>query len=114
MIQTFLTEEETKTFSKVKDPEINDLFQEIRRAFKGRYYVQEVQVQVKDKWYKSPLNKTVYAVYCSNGHEFQVINFGPSLQTFADKPLIMTYFFGLINGYNFWRQVQNKSQTKRR
>lgn len=104
-ICTYLTDWEIKNFTTVKDKDLNELFQEVRTIFNGKYYIQEREYTVKG-WFKKTKTETLYSLYKETFlPEVQQINFyvgnESSINTYVSKALLMATFYGLINGYNF-------------
>lgn len=111
-ICTWITDNEKETYSKVSDPELNELFQEVRERFQSRLFLREMVVKPKrgfwSSWFKKEQPSHVYVLYYDpmiggkSYNEVQCINFcrdtNWSLNTVVPKSYIMTYFYGLLNG----------------
>jgi hypothetical protein len=106
MICTYLSKDEREKYTAVTDPDLNELFQEVREAF-GTYYLYERAIKPKrgffTSWFEKPKEQMVYTLYAQLSHdEVQIINFPRdwpySINTGVPKSYIMTYFYGLLNG----------------
>lgn len=107
-ITTWIDENDRQTWAQVHDKDLNELFQEVRDKVSNKYLVQmHVHSYRKHLFAKS---KTVYSysLYVDLGHEAQVINLPQNLEkssigTMISKETLMTYFYGVINGFHHFR-----------
>lgn len=104
-ICTWLTESEIKNYTTVKDKELNELFQEVRRDFENEFFISEMEV-ITRRWFKKPVHETFYTLYKATGlPEVQVINFyvdgASSINTGVKKELVMALFYGMLNGADY-------------
>lgn len=110
MIATWISEWEKPHLSKVNDKELNDLFQEVRKEFDNRFYIQETLYDRRtwlDKllgdWKKTGKLYTLY--YLPGDIDAQIINFPQqhkwSINTMVDKSYLITYFLGMLSGKNY-------------
>jgi len=106
MICTYISESEVDLFSKVEDKELNELFQEVRKAFNDRLLIQTTEYDRRSWWDKlmSDYRKTgkLYTLYVIAGlPEVQIVNFHQdyrwSINTCVEKSYIIAYFFGLLS-----------------
>lgn len=107
MITTYLHPHEFKSYSSVKDKDLNELFQEVRSKFGDNYFLQEIEV-TKERLFRVPITTTYYCLYARrrgnipNDSEVQIINFARdheySISTDVPKSYIMTYFYGMLTG----------------
>lgn len=118
MMATYLTSDELTRYSKVTDPELNELFQEVRG---NTYFIQETTYPAKrsfwDKLFRRPIKPGVvrYQLYIliepnfknfmlqhSSIYEVQVFNFPAdsewSINPSAPRVIIYTFLLGLVNG----------------
>jgi hypothetical protein len=108
MICTWYRKDELDKMKTVTDSRLNDLFQEVRAKFGGRYYMQEITRTTKTIFGK-PKSFVYYSLYGSQGdgemQEVQCINFaqdkGGSINTTVTASYIITYFLGLLGGLNY-------------
>lgn len=104
MISTFYTKDELYSYKSVTDPELNELFQEIR-SLESNYYLKEMTFQSRKKFMrkKSPDITRYELLYDCGCGECQIINFNQdhegSINTWVSKSYIMTLFLGWLNGY---------------
>lgn len=106
-ITTWISEHEKPSLSQVDDEELNELFQEVRKKFPGKFLIQTTRYDRRNwldklmgSWIKTGKLYTLY--YMLDHIDAQVINFPPqegtwSINTAVPKSYIMTYFFGLLN-----------------
>jgi len=104
---TYLRDDEFEKFKSVSDPDLNELFQEVRNTVDDRYFLEEREYQIK-KRFRKPIKRIGYSLYSRLGNscEVQEINFpggSSSINMFVDASYIMTFFYGLING----RRIKN-------
>lgn len=101
---TYFTDNCRKQYSKVEDKELNDLLQEVRTLFDNKYYLSET-CHVVRRLLRKPKIIYSYILYMSeNGTDARLFNFPQDdygINLASDKSHIMTYFYGLINGFNF-------------
>jgi hypothetical protein len=98
---TYLNESEFNLYSKVEDKDLNELFQEVSKAFPNTYYLSTMTFIKKDGFFSKPKQIDRYEMYVrhDNSSEVQIFNF-PSEGGFfprVDGYTVMTYFFGLLN-----------------
>jgi hypothetical protein len=107
MISAWISEWEKPHLSQVDDKELNDLFQEVNKEFKGKFLIQTTRYDRRTLWDRMTGNylKTgkLYTLYnMIDNVDAQVINFcvgsGWSINTAVEKHYIMTYLFGLLSG----------------
>ena len=119
MITTWINQEEQKHYSSVEDKELNEVFQEVRERLDKRFLIQTVRYDRRTLWQRliSDYRKNVgnvYALYMMTGTiDAQVINFAPiegtwSINTSVTKGQLMTYFFGLLGGYDYAMRPKEK------
>lgn len=113
MITTWLNDNDLVEYSKVKDPELNELFQEIRQITNKKFYLQETLWRDNPPfWRKAKPPITVYTLYAVNGWDAQVINFHQdhdwSINTGVSKAFIMAFFYGLLAGRRYPEPVTEK------
>lgn len=104
-ITTWLTHQETISFTHVADDEVNELFQEVRAKIGNRFFLDERHIMQKP-WFKPWYTVPYYTLYLRldpNGYEVQVMNFTPeggksSICTGVSAATIMNYFFGVLAG----------------
>jgi len=100
-ICTYLHDHEFDSFTRVKDAELNELFQEVRGSMPNTWFIQERTVIVKE-WLRKPVSKTLYSIYkITHKPEVQELNFfvdgsPSSINTFVPKGIVMAYFFGIL------------------
>lgn len=106
-ITTWISEWEKPSLSKVEDKELDELFQEVRQEFPGKFLIQTTRYdrrtwfdKLTGNWIKTGKLYTLYVML--DDIEAQVINFPPqegnwSINTAVPKSYIMTYFFGLLS-----------------
>lgn len=102
-ITTWLDDNDRETYKNVHDKELNELFQEVRQKVSNRYLIQQ-HVHIKRKWIFGKSQQVWhYTLYIDLEFEAQVFNF-PSEQSsingLVSKSMLMTYFFGVINGFD--------------
>lgn len=105
-IYTYLNENERQTWSQVHDIELNELFQEIRQKVSDKYLLQMHLHYRKDGWFSKRKTFYSYSMYVDLGHEAKVMNLPAntersSIGTMLSKETVMTYFYGLLNGFHF-------------
>ena len=102
-LTTWFSDCELPAMETVRDIELNKLFQEVRERFDNKYYLQEHCTEGRRsfwmKWWEEPALEYHYSLYCGNGVEHQCICFGAGGP--IDKQLIMSYFYALLNGYDY-------------
>lgn len=107
-ITTWISEHEWTSMSSVQDKELNELFQEVREMYPGKFLIQSHRYDTRTWFDKLTSNwvrtGTIYTLYnMLNNIDAQVINFPPSennsfsINTAVHKSYIMTYFFGLLS-----------------
>ena len=95
---TYLTDYDREKFASVEDRELNELFQEIRQLFPN-YYLNEFYFK-EQRLLRMPRKIVHYSLYIDFGCEAQIFSFPASgLSYMTNKLIVITYFFGLINGY---------------
>ncbi len=110
MMCTYLSNSEKENYSKVSDPELNQLFQRVRKDLSGkRIYIHEYTTTIK-RWFNHPIIKKSYEVYWdaheSAYPEVQIMNFYPdneyqsTLNSVVSKPVVMNYLYGILSGLN--------------
>lgn len=103
-ITTYLTENERETWKSVHDKDLNDLFQEVRSKVSSRYLI-EMHIHSKRKnWFSKMKTFYSYTLYIDLGGEAQIMNLPQdtlksSIGTMYSKETIMTYFYGVMNGF---------------
>ncbi len=99
---TYLDENQRKELISVKNPEVNELFQEVRKTFNDKYFLREMELIIP-RFLRKPKKEVIYTLYFSiHWLEVQVINFGKA----ADSRDIINYFYALLNGYRFCKEQQ--------
>lgn len=104
-ITTFLNDNERETWKNVHDKELNELFQEIREKVSDKYLIQMHLHSRRKNWFSKPKPFYSYTMYIDLGWEAQVLNLPQntersSIGTMYSKETIMTYFFGVLNGFS--------------
>ncbi len=101
---TYLDRFEKQKYSSVRDKELNELFQEVLKKSTKEMYVKERIITYRH-WFKEKYKDTLYTLYLSLGDtpEVQVFNFpsqdkSSSMCYGVTKRLLMTYFYGILNG----------------
>lgn len=114
MITTWLTDNDLKEYSQVKDKELNELFQEIRQITNNKFYIQETSWKDNPPfWRKAKPSIAYYTLYAVAGWDAQVINFPQnhswSINTGVTKAFIMTFFYGLLSGRRYPEPLTEKA-----
>ena len=106
MITTWLNDQELLRYSEVSDPELNELFQEIREITDNKFVIQEMTYKPEFSfWRKKKPTITLYTLYAVHGWDAQVINFAQdhawSINTGVSKSYITAFFYGLLVGRRY-------------
>lgn len=106
MTCTYLSHREIDDYKKVQDKDLNELFQEVQMEFDNRYLIREQQIEEKS-FFGKPRKRTLYMLYSVLSlPEVQIFNFPIehdadwSINMLVPRQMIMTYFYGLLNGKN--------------
>lgn len=109
-ITTYLTDNERETWKNVHDIELNELFQEVREKVSDKYLLQMHLIPTyTGVWpFKKRTDIWLYSLYIDLGHEAQVFNF-PAMGSYSinervNKAVVMTYFYGVLNGHKLKTQ----------
>ena len=106
MICTYINAWEIDKYKSVSDPEINELFQEVRDKFSNEYLIKEYEFITK-RLFRKPRKEILYSLYfITILPEVQVINFyvdgsGTSINGLVNKSIIMAMLYGMINGHRY-------------
>ncbi len=96
-VTTFLNEDEKKKFTVVRDKDVNELLQEIRKI-DDRYYLQE-RIRLKKRLFRKTIIDKVYVLYFDYARDskwdIQIMNLGHD-----SKEVVMSYFYGFLAGKN--------------
>lgn len=110
MIVTYLTDYERELYASVPDKELNEYLQEVRKKFDNKYLLQEYVVKTKQLFRKEK-QRVFYTLYFGSGVEVQIINFASdgegSINTGVTKSYLITYFLGLLNGFEYKERFKN-------
>lgn len=103
-IHTFLKQEEIERWSHVSDPDLDILYQDVRKLSNNRILLEEKKIVIK-KFMRKPVTKTIYTLYNYTGAmDAQIINFAQdhkwSINTSVTASYIYTYFYGYFNGHH--------------
>jgi hypothetical protein len=93
---------------KVSDPDLNELFQEIRAKLPNRYFLNEREI-IRKRLFKRPIKTMIYTMYINEYNEaadqtgeYRCFNFPTddkcSINPSGTRTAIMTYFYGLLGG----------------
>lgn len=90
---------EVEHFKKVSDPELNELFQEVRNIDSG-YYIIEHDYTENRGWFIKPRKYKIYTVlYHILNNEYQVLNLNQSgLEIDSNISVVGAYLIGFLNG----------------
>lgn len=106
-ITTWISEHEWPSMSTVQDKELNEVFQQVRQKYPGKFLIQSHRYDNRT-WFDRMTGNyirtgTIYTLYnMLNKIDAQVINFPPgesnsfSINTSVHKSYLMTFFFGLL------------------
>lgn len=103
-ITTYLNDNERETYKAVHDKELNELFQEVRNRVSNKYLIQ-MHLFSERKWMFGKYRPVCYySLYVDLGYEAQVVNLlgdnaKSSIGGLLHKNTLMTYFFGVITGF---------------
>lgn len=99
-VTAYYSKTELESFKFVKNADLNELYQEVRELFPN-HYLKEMEFSEPKKLLKQQQYKTKYMLLIDMGGESQMFNFpSDSFNFCVDIQIIMTYFYGLLNGYN--------------
>jgi len=101
-VTTFLNELEKKSFTRVTDSELNELFQEVR-AIENRFLLQE-RIIFRKRWFRKSIIETRYTLYFDylapeSNWDIQIIGLseGNIYGDLNNKELICAYFYGFLS-----------------
>lgn len=107
-IYTYLNREDFERCSKVKDEELNEIFQEVREIMPNLYIHENVWIT--HRWFRKPLETFYYAVYhrldkrdIAGIEEVHKLNLN-----FSTRPHVYNYLCGMINGFESGMETINK------
>lgn len=92
---TYLSDCSIKQYSSVKDPDVNELFQEVR-TIDSNWLVEENE-EIRGLFKKRKI--IYYRLYYNFDYEQQIIFLGEHLKDKGNKDTIMLYFYAFLNGY---------------
>lgn len=115
MMCTYLNESEYEKYSSVADKELNELLQEVREKFDGKYYIQ-TNKHIQKRIFRKPKEYISYTLYgCLGKPEVQIFNFpkdsGSGIGECTGRAQIMTLFYGLLNGMKHEQQKQENAES---
>lgn len=107
---TYITDQDIERWSKATDKDINDILQQVR-AVDDRWMIYEYTI-IKRRWFKKDTLLTLYSIRVKqSSHEARIINFAQdhewSINELVTKSYILTYLYGLLNGFNLSKQTIN-------
>lgn len=90
---------DVENFKKVSDPDLNELFQEVR-AIDNRYYIREYEHTQNRGWFVKPKTIKYYAVlYHIHSTEYQQLNLcNDGLDVYPNSSIVGAYLIGFLNG----------------
>lgn len=108
---TYLSQSEREKWVSVEDKDINELLQEVRGTFGNEHLISSRQV-VGKRFLRKPITKTLYSIYVGKDVEVQVINFCQehawSINSDVTKSYVITYLLGMLTGYAYVMQKQER------
>lgn len=99
----------------VEDKDLNEYFQKVRNKVSDKYFI-ETHTHYHKHWFRNDDISKLYTLYYAVSGEYQVFNFPcnelkcPSdihIHTYATRETLITYFIGLLNGYDQGRKDEN-------
>lgn len=90
---------DVENFKQVSDPDLNELFQEVRSIDNG-YYIREHEYTENRGWFLKPKTTKCYSVlYHIHSTEYQQLNFcNNGLDVYPNSSIVAAYLIGFLNG----------------
>lgn len=90
---------DVENFKQVSDPDLNELFQEVR-AIDDRYYIREHEYTQNRGWFLKPKTITYYSVlYHIHSAEYQQLNLcHDGFDVYPNSSIVGAYLIGFLNG----------------
>jgi hypothetical protein len=98
-LYTYYDTHTVEKFKKVSDPELNELFQEVRNIDDG-YYIKTIEGEENRGWFVKPRKYKIYTIlYHSRNNEYQVLNLSQDgLDIDINTSIVGAYLIGFLNG----------------
>ncbi len=103
MVCTWLSENEFERYSKVEDPDVNEVFQMVRK-FEDIWFIDE-RVNYINRLFRKPIKETTYTIH--QVYEFNGIVSKPEVRiqlSVSTKQDVLNFLYGLNVGYHFNKQ----------
>ena len=99
MLCTYYDNYEVEKFKKVSDPELNELFQEVRNIDDGYYIIESDYTENKWWFVKAKKHKIYTMLYHIKHNEYQVLNLSQNgLDIDINTSIVGAYLIGFLNG----------------
>lgn len=96
--------------SKLQDPEIQELLDEITAIDGTVWFVRRYEFTVR-KWFRKPKTHVLYELLANTyPGEFQIINFpGEGIRMMVERDFVITYLMAYCGGYNHAKRMSSSA-----